>query len=208
MGFNKVILQGNLTRDVELSYIQNGSALGKTAIAANRKYNVNGTTREDVCFIDITFWGRTAEVANQYLKKGSSILIEGRLQFDQWQDQNGQNRSKHSIVVESMQMLGGSGGNQNQGGQNNYQQNQGNNQGQGGNYNQRPQQGNNNYQQRPQNNGGAAQQQNNYQQNGNYNQGQQNNYQPQQQNQNQQGNNNYPGNDGGYGSGEDEVIPF
>lgn len=103
--FNKVILVGNLTRDIELRYIGSGSALANTAMATNRRYNVNGEKKEEVCFIDITFWGRTAEIANQYLKKGSKVLIEGRLKFDQWQDQNGQNRSKHSITVETMQML-------------------------------------------------------------------------------------------------------
>ena len=61
---------------------------------------------EDTLFIDITFFGKLAEIANQYLNKGSKVLVEGRLKFDQWQDQNGNNRSKHSIVVESMEMLG------------------------------------------------------------------------------------------------------
>ncbi|NLK66237.1 MAG: single-stranded DNA-binding protein [Campylobacteraceae bacterium] len=104
--FNKVILVGNLTRDIELRYLGSGSALANTAIATNRRFTVNGEKKEEVCFIDITFWGRTAEIANQYLKKGSKVLIEGRLKFDQWQDQNGQNRSKHSVTVETMQMLG------------------------------------------------------------------------------------------------------
>ncbi|PSM52531.1 single-stranded DNA binding protein [Campylobacter blaseri] len=104
--YNKVILVGNLTRDIEVRYANNGSAIGNTAIATSRKFTTNGEKREEVCFVDITFFGRTAEVANQYLKKGSRILVEGRLKFDQWQDQNGNNRSKHSVVVESMQMLG------------------------------------------------------------------------------------------------------
>lgn len=104
--FNKVILVGNLTRDVELRYIQNGSAIGTSSIAVTRRFNVNGEKREETCFIDISFFGRTAEVANQYLSKGSKVLIEGRLRLEQWVDQNGQNRSRHSVQVENMEMLG------------------------------------------------------------------------------------------------------
>ena len=103
--FNKVILVGNLTRDIELRYSQNGSAIANTAIAATRKYTSNGEKKEETCFVDITFFARSAEIANQYLRKGSKILIEGRLNFDQWLDQNQQKRSKHSVVVETMQML-------------------------------------------------------------------------------------------------------
>ncbi len=103
--FNKVILVGNLTRDIELRYSQNGSAIAKSAIATSRKFTVNGEKREEVCFIDITFFGRSGEIANQYLRKGSKILVEGRLTFEQWVDQNGGKRSKHSVTVESMQML-------------------------------------------------------------------------------------------------------
>lgn len=104
--FNKVVLVGNLTRDIELRYLQSGTAIGKAGIAVTRKYSgANGERKEETCFIDIDFFGRTAEVANQYLHKGSKVLIEGRLKFDQWQDANGQNRSKHSISVENMEML-------------------------------------------------------------------------------------------------------
>jgi single-strand DNA-binding protein len=105
--FNKVILAGNLTRDVELRYSGNSLAIGNTAIATNRKYKTStGEQKEDIMFMDITFFGRSAEVANQYLKKGSKVLVEGRLIFDQWVDQNGQKRNKHSLTVETMQMLG------------------------------------------------------------------------------------------------------
>lgn len=104
--FNKVILVGNLTKDIELRYTQTGTAIAKTAIATSRKFTSNGQKKEEVLFIDITFFGRSGEVANQYLHKGSKVLIEGRLQFEQWQDQNGQKRSKHSVIVEVMQMLG------------------------------------------------------------------------------------------------------
>lgn len=103
--FNKVILVGNLTRDIELRYSQNGMAIAKTAIATSRKFTANGEKKEEVMFIDITFFARSAEIANQYLRKGSKVLVEGRLNFEQWVDQNGGKRSKHSVTVENMQML-------------------------------------------------------------------------------------------------------
>lgn len=103
---NKVIMIGHLVRDIELRYTQSQMAIGKTAIAVTRKYTLNGEKREETCFIDITFFGKQAEIANQYLGKGSKLAVEGYLKFEQWQDNNGQNRSKHSIAVESMEMLG------------------------------------------------------------------------------------------------------
>jgi len=103
--YNKVILVGNLTRDIELRYSQGGMGIAKTAIATSRRFTSNGEKKEEVCFVDITFFGRSAEVANQYLRKGSKILVEGRLNFEQWVDQNGQKRSRHSVTVETMQML-------------------------------------------------------------------------------------------------------
>jgi single-strand binding protein len=103
---NKVIMIGHLVRDIELRYTQSQMAIGKTAIAVTRKYTLNGEKREETCFIDITFFGKSAEIANQYLGKGSKLAVEGYLKFEQWQDNNGQNRSKHSIAVESMEMLG------------------------------------------------------------------------------------------------------
>ncbi len=119
--FNKVVLVGNLTRDIELRYSQSGMGIAKTAIATSRKFTSNGEKKEEVMFIDITFFGRSAEIANQYLRKGSKILVEGRLNFDQWVDQNGGKRSKHSVTVETMQMLDSkadakNAGNANQGG--------------------------------------------------------------------------------------------
>ncbi|MGB5966088.1 MAG: single-stranded DNA-binding protein [Sulfurimonadaceae bacterium] len=114
--YNKVVLVGNLTRDIELRYSQSGMAIAKTAIATSRKFTANGEKKEEVMFIDLTFFGRSGEVANQYLRKGSKILVEGRIQFDQWVDQNGGKRSKHSIAVETMQMLDSKGDNQNAGG--------------------------------------------------------------------------------------------
>ena len=124
--FNKIVLVGNLTKDIELRYTTAGAAIGNSAIAVTRKFNVNGEKCEETCFIDITFFGKQAEIANQYLGKGSKLLVEGRLKFDQWQDNNGQNRSKHTVAVENMEMLGDG-------------QRAGNNQ--GGYSNQRPQQG-------------------------------------------------------------------
>ena len=112
---NKVVLIGNLTRDIELRYTQSGYCVGNTGIAVTRKFkNAKGETAEETCFIDVKFFGRTAEVANQYLHKGSKLAVEGRLKLEQWQDQSGQNRSKHVVEVESLEMLGS-----NQGGQNN-----------------------------------------------------------------------------------------
>ena len=104
--FNKIVLVGHLTRDIELRYTQSGAAIGSCGIAVTRKYTLNGEKREETCFIDITFFGKQAEIANQYLSKGSKLLVEGRLKFDQWTDNNGQNRSKHTVAVENMEMLG------------------------------------------------------------------------------------------------------
>ena len=104
--FNKVIMVGNLTRDIELRYLQSGTAIGTSGLATNRKFKKqDGSQGDEVCFIDITFFGRSAEIANQYLRRGSKILIEGRLKFEQWSDQSGNKRSKHAITVETMQML-------------------------------------------------------------------------------------------------------
>ena len=106
--FNKIILVGNLTRDIEVRYTASNLAIGNTGIATNKKFkNQMGEEKEEVMFLDITFFGRTAEIANQYLKKGSKVLVDGRLKLDQWTDKSGQKRSKHSLVVESMKMLGG-----------------------------------------------------------------------------------------------------
>ncbi len=110
--YNRVVLVGNLTRDIEMRYAPSGTAIGSTGIAVTRKMTVNGEKREETCFVDITFWGRTAEVANQYLSKGSKVLVEGRLKYEQWDDANGQKRSKHTVSVENMEMLGSNTGSQ------------------------------------------------------------------------------------------------
>jgi single-strand DNA-binding protein len=112
--FNKVILIGNLTRDVELRYTPNGTAIAKFGLASNRTYkdSVTGENKQETLFIDITVFGRSAEIVNQYLSKGRRVLVEGRLVFDQWVDSQGQKRSKHSIVAERVQFMDskGSGG--------------------------------------------------------------------------------------------------
>ena len=96
--FSKTILLGNLTRDIELRYLPSGSAVGKSAIATSYKYKTqSGEQKDEVWFLDITFFGRSAEIANQYLKKGSKVLVEGRLTFEQWTAQDGSARSRHSI---------------------------------------------------------------------------------------------------------------
>ena len=104
--YNKVVLVGNLTRDVEIRYSQSGSAIGNVGIATSRKWkSQTGEQKDEVMFIDLTFFGRTAEIANQYLRKGSKVLVDGRLQFQQWTAQDGSKRSKHGITVENLQML-------------------------------------------------------------------------------------------------------
>ena len=104
--YNKIILAGNLSKDIEIRYSQSGSAIANTAIATTRKFKgADGTQKEEVLFVDVTFFGRSAEVANQYLRKGSKVLLDGRLKLDQWTAQDGSKRSKHSVSVESMQML-------------------------------------------------------------------------------------------------------
>ena len=107
--YNKVLLLGNLTRDPEVRYTPKGSAVADLGIAVNRQYTLDtGEKREEVTFVDVTFWGRTAEVAGEYLKKGRSVFIEGRLQLDTWDDkQSGQKRSKLKVVGEALQLIGG-----------------------------------------------------------------------------------------------------
>lgn len=110
--YNKVILMGNLTRDPEVRYTPQGTAVTDIGLAVNRQwFDKNANERkEEVTFLDVTLWGRTAEIAGEYLSKGRPVLIEGRLQMDSWQDkETGQNRYKLKIVGENMQMLGSRG---------------------------------------------------------------------------------------------------
>jgi single-strand DNA-binding protein len=108
--FNKVLLMGNLTRDVEIRHTQSNTAIGKFGIAVNRRYSVgeggNREQREETSFIDCEVWGRTAEIMSQYLQKGRPVFIEGRLRLDQWEDKtSGQRRSKLLVVVENFQFV-------------------------------------------------------------------------------------------------------
>ncbi|TWT65182.1 single-stranded DNA-binding protein [Allorhodopirellula solitaria] len=105
--FNRVMLMGNLTRDIELRYLPSGMAVSEFGLAVNdKRKNSDGQWVEDVNFFDITLYGRTAEVASEYLSKGSPIFIEGRLKHDTW-EKDGQKRSKVKVIGERMQMIGG-----------------------------------------------------------------------------------------------------
>ena len=108
--FNRVVLMGNLTRDPEVRYTTGGTAVTDVSLAINRYRTDKNTNQriEETTFVEVTLWGRTAEIAGEYLGKGRPVLIEGRLQQDQWEDkETGQKRSKLKVVGESMQLLGG-----------------------------------------------------------------------------------------------------
>jgi single-strand DNA-binding protein len=108
--YNRVVLVGNLTRDPELRYISSGTAVTEIGLAVNdRRKNQSGEWVDETQFIEITLWARTAEVASEYLSKGSSVLIEGRLKLDRW-EKDGEKHSKLRVVGEKMQMLGGRNG--------------------------------------------------------------------------------------------------
>lgn len=134
--FNKVIIVGNLTRDVEKRYLPSGTAMSLFGLASTHRFNKqDGSKADETCFVDVKIFGRSAEVAEQYLHKGSRVLIEGRLVYESWTDQSGAKRSKHSILCESMKMLDRKGDSQGaQGGGEYGEQNQ-------GYYNQAPSQG-------------------------------------------------------------------
>ncbi|MEM7698833.1 MAG: single-stranded DNA-binding protein [Verrucomicrobiota bacterium] len=106
---NKVMVMGNLTRDPEVRYTPKGSAVTDIGMAINRNYTTDdGQRREEVTFVDVTFWGRQAEVLGEYMKKGRPLYVEGRLQLDTWEDKNtGQQRSRLKVVGEGFQFLGG-----------------------------------------------------------------------------------------------------
>ena len=107
--FNKVILLGNVTRDPELRYISSGTAVTDIGLAVNdRRKNAAGEWVEETTFVDVTLWGRTAEVAGEYVQKGSPLLIEGRLKLDTW-EKDGKKNSKLRVVGERMQLLGSRG---------------------------------------------------------------------------------------------------
>lgn len=107
--YNRVVLVGNLTRDPELRYIPSGTAVSEIGLAVNDRVKKGDQWVDETTFVDVTLWARTAEVANEYLSKGSSVLIEGRLKLDTW-EKDGQKRSKLRVVADKMQMLGGNSG--------------------------------------------------------------------------------------------------
>ncbi len=107
--YNKVILVGNLTRDPELRHIPSGTAVTDLGLAVNRTWTDRNTNQrnEETTFVDVTCWGRTAEIACEYLRKGRPVLVEGRLQMDEWNDrETGAKRTKLKVVCDNMQMLG------------------------------------------------------------------------------------------------------
>ena len=106
MNFNKVILGGNLTRDPQLSYTPNQTAIVDFGMAVNRKWTKDGQEHEEVCFVDCFAFGKTAENINKFFSKGQSIFVEGRLTLDQWTAQDGTKRSKHKVNVQSFQFIG------------------------------------------------------------------------------------------------------
>jgi single-strand DNA-binding protein len=105
--YNKVLLMGNITRDIELKYTPSNQAVATIGLAVNRKYKAaDGQLKEDVTFVDCEAWGKTAESMSQYLSKGRPVFVEGRLRLDTWKDkQDGSNRSKLKVVVESFQFI-------------------------------------------------------------------------------------------------------
>lgn len=124
--FNRVILMGNLTRDVELRYTGSQLAVTDIGLAVNdKRKNQQGEWIEEVTFVDITLWGRTAEIAAEYLTKGAPVLIEGRLKLDSW-EKDGKKNYKLKVVGENMRLLGtrGGGGGRSQGGSGNYDENE------------------------------------------------------------------------------------
>ncbi len=104
--YNKVILMGNLTRDPELRYTPSGTAVADFGLAVNRRRRGNdGERRDETCFVDVTAWGRQAELINEHFHKGRAIFLEGRLQLDEWTSSDGQRRSKLKVVLESFQFI-------------------------------------------------------------------------------------------------------
>jgi len=104
--YNQVTMIGNLTRDNELKYLPSGSAITNGAIATTHKYKMqDGTQKEEVCFLDFSLFGKSGEIFNQYTRKGSKVLLVGRLVFQQWKAQDGTNRSKHILNVTEFKFL-------------------------------------------------------------------------------------------------------
>jgi single-strand DNA-binding protein len=163
--YNKVVMAGHVTRDIELKYLPSGAAIARSAIATNFRYKSGtGEQKDETCFLDFNVFGKQAEVLNQYIRKGSKVLLEGRLVFEQWTAQDGSNRNRHSLRVDNFTFLDNKGDNQNSGGGYNNAPAYDNAPSQQGNYNN---QNNNSYQQQqpqqqynnqaPQNNMGNSQ---------------------------------------------------
>ena len=104
--YNKIIMIGNLTRDIELKYLPSGSPIANCSIATSHKYKMqNGEQKEEVCFLDFSIFGKGGEIFNQYVRKGSKVMLEGRLVFQQWKAQDGTNRSRHALSVSEFKFL-------------------------------------------------------------------------------------------------------
>jgi single-strand DNA-binding protein len=109
--FNRVMLIGNLTRDVDMKYTQSGKAVANLGLAVNRAYtDANGEKAQDTCFVDVVAWDRLSEVCRDYLSRGKPVFIEGRLQYQSWETENGVKRSKLEVVAKNIQFLGGKAG--------------------------------------------------------------------------------------------------
>lgn len=104
---NKVFLIGNLTRDPEVRYTPKGTAVGDLALAINSSYKAqDGSTKDEVCYVDVVAWGRQAETCKEFLQKGAPIFVEGRMQFDSWETKEGEKRSRLRVRAERVQFLG------------------------------------------------------------------------------------------------------
>lgn len=104
--FNQITLLGNCTRDPEMRFSTGGLAICSLGLAVNTMSGSSENRKQDTCFIDLTCFGRTAEIAGEYLKKGDPVLVTGKLRYETWEGQDGQKRSKHSVVVDSLQLMG------------------------------------------------------------------------------------------------------
>lgn len=109
---NKIFLIGRLTKDPDLKYLPNGTPKAELRLATSRTYVSNNEKREDTCYVDVIAWSRQAETVNQYLRKGSQIFVEGRLDYQEWEAQDGTKRSKHQVVADRVQFLDSKGGSQ------------------------------------------------------------------------------------------------
>ncbi|HEU4685137.1 MAG TPA: single-stranded DNA-binding protein [Nitrospira sp.] len=104
-GFNKVILLGNLTRNPELRYTPNGTPVATLGLAVSRRYKQGADLKEEVCFVDVVVFGKQAEHCGQYLGKGHGVIVEGRLQQRRWETEDGQKRSKHEVVAQTVTFM-------------------------------------------------------------------------------------------------------